>query len=94
VNSPKCVTPPCCVKRILIQEGDPKIYLVTIVGYENYEVRMRSGDLTSRSRFSNLVLEEIGQIIAPPTHEELNQLLADAERILPYGTSYRGKKAP
>jgi len=73
--------PPCCVERIRVQDSDPKLYLVTIVGHEDQEVPMRSADLGSKTHFVHRVLEAIDRLVAMPKPTELNRLLADAERI-------------
>ena len=72
---------PCCVERIRIQDGVPKLYLVTIVGHEDREVPLLSKDLIFRSRFVNRVLEVVDQLVTPPKDDDLNKLLATAERI-------------
>jgi hypothetical protein len=73
--------PACCVTKIRIQDSEPKLYLITISGYEEKEVAMRSSDLNSKSAFVNRVTEAIDQIVTPPKVHELNQLLSEAERL-------------
>ena len=51
------------MERIRIQDGVPKLYLVTIVGHEDREVPLLSKDLIFRSRFVNRVLEVVDQLV-------------------------------
>ena len=80
-NPLRCATLPCRVRKIRIRDGVPKLYLLTIAGYEDREVPLRSKDLIFRSRLVNRVLEGIDQLVSPPKDDDLNKLLATAERI-------------
>jgi hypothetical protein len=71
----------CCVARIRIQNSQPTLFLVTVIGFEDREITMYSADLNSKKGFIDRVTDVIHRIIVPPTPGELNELMANAVMI-------------
>lgn len=72
---------PCCIARIRIQESEPTVFFVTIVGYEDKEITMLADVLTSGAKFRTKVMDAIYEPVKLPKDDDIKRLMAQAERI-------------